>query len=105
MTFLINLSKEYAPPPPLGEYPTVGNSSNSSAILNLFKNKKFSDLVQSLASQNTKIAIETSLQQRLTHSEKVNQGNTSLCGPAAFFYCLASKRPELSLCGGHGIVW
>ena len=95
MTFLTNLSKEYAPPPTPGEYPTVGNSSNPSAILNLFKGKKVSDLVQSLASQTTKTDIETYLKQRLVHPESIDQGSTSLCGPAAFFYCLASKRPEL----------
>ena len=95
MTFLTNISKEYAPPPSPGEYPTVGNSPNPSAILNLFKGKKVSDLVQSLASQKIKTDIETSLQQRLTSPESINQGSTSLCGPAAFFYCLASKRPEL----------
>lgn len=95
MTFLINYEKELAPPPKPGEYSTVGNHSDPSSILNLFKGKKASELTGSLSSTKIKTDIETYLQQHLTYPESIDQGNTSLCGPAAFFYCLASKRPDL----------
>lgn len=37
--------------------------------------------------------IEGQLRERLNHENYPNQDRTSLCGPAAFFYCLQIKYP------------
>ncbi|MCQ4104446.1 hypothetical protein NOG67_06295 [Erwinia persicina] len=39
--------------------------------------------------------IESQLASRINHSSYPNQGDTSLCGPAAFFYCLLMDRPDV----------
>ncbi|WP_404680020.1 hypothetical protein [Raoultella terrigena] len=39
--------------------------------------------------------IESQLTSRIKHSNYPNQGGTSLCGPASFFYCLLMDRPDV----------
>ncbi|MBH2847068.1 hypothetical protein I6U52_25610 [Serratia marcescens] len=39
--------------------------------------------------------IESQLASRMNHSSYPDQGGTSLCGPAAFFYCLLMDRPDV----------
>ncbi|MCC4106213.1 hypothetical protein [Serratia ureilytica] len=39
--------------------------------------------------------IENQIVSRMSHSSYPNQGGTSLCGPAAFFYCLQMDRPDV----------
>ena len=39
--------------------------------------------------------IENQIASRINHSSYPNQGGTSLCGPAAFFYCLQIDRPDI----------
>ncbi|MBB3303954.1 MULTISPECIES: hypothetical protein [unclassified Enterobacter] len=39
--------------------------------------------------------IETEILSRLNRRSYPNQGETSLCGPAAFFYCLQIDRPDV----------
>ncbi|HHE5700247.1 TPA: hypothetical protein ACPEY2_004199 [Citrobacter amalonaticus] len=39
--------------------------------------------------------IESQLASRVNHSSYPNQGDTSLCGPASFFYCLLMDRPDV----------
>ena len=90
MVYLANALKETPKP---SEYPTVGDNLSLSKVLNIFKGKKPSDLVASLSTE--KLNIELSLQGRLNSPDKIDQGQTSLCGPAAFFYSLATKRQEL----------
>ncbi len=43
----------------------------------------------------TKAKIERALQLRLAKYDFPDQGDASLCGPAAFFYCLLMDRPDL----------
>jgi hypothetical protein len=43
----------------------------------------------------TKAKIERALQLRLAKYDFPYQGDASLCGPAAFFYCLLMDRPDL----------
>lgn len=45
--------------------------------------------------------IKTQLQQRLNYTSYPNQEQTSLCGPAAFFYCLQKSSPK----GYERMVW
>lgn len=42
-----------------------------------------------------KSLFEMELKMRLDHFDYPNQGETSLCGPAAFFYCLLRDRPDI----------
>lgn len=42
-----------------------------------------------------KSLFEFELLQRMDHFDYPNQGGTSLCGPAAFFYCLLRDRPDI----------
>ncbi|MBI6151741.1 hypothetical protein JEP92_06560 [Serratia surfactantfaciens] len=39
--------------------------------------------------------IKNQIVSRMNHSNYPNQGGTSLCGPAAFFYCLLMDRPDV----------
>jgi hypothetical protein len=39
--------------------------------------------------------IEAQIASRMSHSSYPNQGGTSLCGPASFFYCLQMDRPDV----------
>ncbi|MBM7354604.1 hypothetical protein [Lelliottia amnigena] len=39
--------------------------------------------------------IESQVSSRINHSSYPNQGDTSLCGPASFFYCLLMDRPDV----------
>ncbi|EPK6164138.1 hypothetical protein KY207_003242 [Providencia stuartii] len=39
--------------------------------------------------------IETDIERRLNHYTFPDQGWTSLCGPAALFYCLQKDRPDI----------
>lgn len=39
--------------------------------------------------------IENKIASRINHSSYPNQGGTSLCGPAAFFYCLQMDRSDV----------
>ncbi|MCP4118673.1 MAG: hypothetical protein GY737_25420 [Desulfobacteraceae bacterium] len=58
-------------------------------------------LINQFAHRNDKAAfpkfhrnvVENQLRDRLAHPWKINQGMTSLCGPAAFLYCIAVKNP------------
>lgn len=43
----------------------------------------------------SKDKIEAQLKQRLNHASYPDQDRTSLCGPAAFFYCLLIAKPDL----------
>ena len=42
-----------------------------------------------------KFTIEDQIEERLAKVNFPNQGDTSLCGPAAFFYCLQIDRPDV----------
>ncbi|EKK5245920.1 hypothetical protein ACI00O_001419 [Cronobacter sakazakii] len=42
-----------------------------------------------------KVKIEKQLESRLKYNSYPNQGDTSLCGPASFFYCLLLDRPDV----------
>lgn len=42
----------------------------------------------------SKDKIEAQLKQRLNYTSYPNQNQTSLCGPAAFFYCLQKSSPQ-----------
>lgn len=42
-----------------------------------------------------KSLFEFELLQRMDHFDYPNQGGTSLCGPATFFYCLLRDRPDI----------
>ncbi|WP_368911507.1 hypothetical protein [Proteus vulgaris] len=42
-----------------------------------------------------KSLFEFELLQRMEHFDYPNQGGTSLCGSAAFFYCLLRDRPDI----------
>lgn len=39
--------------------------------------------------------IENQIASRMNHSSYPDQGRTSLCGPASFFYCLQMDRPDV----------
>ncbi|EPE7166539.1 hypothetical protein ACSMAE_003919 [Cronobacter sakazakii] len=39
--------------------------------------------------------IESQIASRMDHSSYPDQGGTSLCGPASFFYCLQMDRPDV----------
>ncbi|MEA5103967.1 hypothetical protein [Pantoea sp. S18] len=39
--------------------------------------------------------IKNKISSRINHSSYPNQGATSLCGPASFFYCLQMDRPDI----------
>ena len=39
--------------------------------------------------------VEMGLQERLKDPKKIHQRNTSLCGCASLFYCLATSKPDL----------
>lgn len=39
--------------------------------------------------------VEAEIEERLAKKHFPNQGKTSLCGPAAFFYCLQVDRPDV----------
>ncbi|WP_449550123.1 hypothetical protein [Lelliottia amnigena] len=51
--------------------------------------------VGSLDDPFDKKKIEGQLEYRMKYSSYPNQGGTSLCGPAAFFYCLQMDRPDV----------
>lgn len=42
-----------------------------------------------------KVKFESQLASRMKHNDYPNQGGTSLCGPASFFYCLLMDRPDV----------
>ncbi|NWK86982.1 hypothetical protein [Raoultella terrigena] len=42
-----------------------------------------------------KVKFESQLASRINHNNYPNQGGTSLCGPASFFYCLLMDRPDV----------
>jgi hypothetical protein len=39
--------------------------------------------------------FESQISSRMNHASYPNQGGTSLCGPASFFYCLQMDRPDV----------
>lgn len=41
------------------------------------------------------IAFHVSLNKRVNEPQYINQSTTSLCGPAAFMYCVAKHQPEV----------
>ncbi|MDY6992004.1 MAG: hypothetical protein SVR94_05280 [Pseudomonadota bacterium] len=94
MTAFINALRENAPPPNPKDYPSVADqfpSLNSSAAINAY----LAVFRKTKINRFSKIDIETSLKKRLVHPESIFQGHTSLCGPAAFFYALVTKRADL----------
>jgi len=96
MTALINALRENAPPPNPKDYPSVADqfpSLSSSAAINAYLAVfRKSTLINRFLHKSD---IEKFLKKRLVQPESIFQGHTSLCGPAAFFYALVTKRPDL----------
>lgn len=64
-------------------------------LLNQFTNRSATSSINRAFSQIDPTGIATSLQKRIQSPWLIKQGQSSLCGPASFFYCLAKDAPQL----------
>jgi len=67
-------------------------NTSTTQILNNFRNNKASGAFKHFKNRAT---ITVQIQDRINQPHLINQGYSSLCGPAAFLYCLTKKSPAV----------